>query len=186
MTGKPIVDPKDAVAVWTHPRDTHALLEFCEPGFAADPRLVADWTAVRWRVDHPLALEHTSHITLLFEDLAGAQATYGDALQGRLIHSEDVPGVRRSAFYAVGEETVIEAVQPLSTDTAEGRDFAEFGEGVFALTFKTADLEGAAAFLQEKGHRLDPAGSDTFNVNIEDSFGLRLAFTNRTIPGDLR
>ena len=123
---------------------------------------------------------------MLFEDLDAAAEVYGEALKGRLLHTTDTEGPARRAFYAVGEETVIEAVQPLSRDTVEGRDFAEFGEGVFALTFKTADLNGAAAFLRSKGQRLQGEDSDTITVDLEDTFGLRLAFTNRTIPGDLR
>ena len=186
LTGRPIVDPQEAVAIWTHPRDTHALLEFCEPGFAADPRLAPGWTASRWRDEHPLAIQHTSHITVLFEDLAAAAEVYGRALGGRLLHTTETAGSARRAFYAVGEETVIEAVQPLVDTTVEGRDFAEFGEGVFALTFKTVNLKGAAAFLGSKSQRLQENPDGGFTVDLEDSFGLRLAFTDRTIPGDLR
>ena len=31
LTGKPVTDPRIQVAVWTHPKDTRALWEFCEP-----------------------------------------------------------------------------------------------------------------------------------------------------------
>ncbi|MGD9751541.1 MAG: VOC family protein [Acidimicrobiia bacterium] len=188
LTGKPVLDPRDAVAVWTHPKDSGALWEFCEPGFAADPRLAEGWTAQRWR-NHPLQIERTAHITVLLEDVERAAALYGEALLGRLLHREEVPGSHIAAYWAVGEETVIEAYQPLDADSAAGRDLAANGEGVHALTFATADLDAAATFLRSKGHRLDPVatpGGDTFAVHLDPSFGLNLAFTSRRVPGDTR
>ena len=67
LTGRPVTDPAGATAVWTHPADTGALLEFCPAGFAADPRLRPDWTTAPWRA-HPLGLLRTSHVTVLFDD----------------------------------------------------------------------------------------------------------------------
>jgi catechol 2,3-dioxygenase-like lactoylglutathione lyase family enzyme len=185
LTGRPVTDPTKAVAIWTHPRDTHALLEFCEPGFAADPRLEPGWSTERWR-SHPLKIERTSHLTVLVDDLDAGDAVYGAALGGRLLHREDVPGERRSAFYALGEDSVVETLQPLSATTEEGRDLAAVGEGVFALTFATSDLDGAAAFLRSKDQRLDAVGDETFAVNVADAHGLRVRFTAARIPGDTR
>ncbi len=186
LRGEAITDPKKAVAVWTHPRDTHALLEFCEPGFAADPRLEPGWSSRFWADEHPLRIPRTSHITVLVDHLDGAGAVYGDALLGRLLHQHtDADGTQR-AFWAVGEETVIEAVVPGRADSAEGRDHAANGEGVHAIVFATTDLDGAATFLRSKGQRLEPAGADTVFVNGEDSFGLRVGFTRAAIPGDTR
>jgi hypothetical protein len=39
-------------------------------------------------------------------------------------------------FYSGGEDTVIEAAQPLPNSTAEGRELDQFGKGI-AVTFKT-------------------------------------------------
>ncbi len=186
LKGRPVTDPAKELAVWTHPRDSRALWEFCEPGFAADPRLEPDWSAASWRDDHPLHIERTAHLSVLFEDVENAEALYGEALGGRLLHREEVPGEKRSAYYAVGEETVIEALQPLSTDTAAGRDLADNGEGVHALVFLTADLAGAATFLADKGQRLDGKTADTFWIDRDDAFGLTVGFTDRHLPGDRR
>lgn len=186
LTGRPVTDPSEAVAIWTHPKDTRALWEFCEPGFAADPRLEPGWSAQRWRDEHPLRIERTSHLTVLFEDVEDAEALYGVALGGRPLHREDRPGVHRAAYYAVGEETVIEALQPLTTGTAAGRDLADNGEGVHAITFATADLAGAAAFLQDRGQRLEHRTADTFWIDRDDAFGLTVGFTDRRVPNDLR
>ncbi|MCC6437681.1 MAG: VOC family protein [Acidimicrobiales bacterium] len=185
LTGKPVDDPKQAVAVWTHPKDSKALWEFCEPGFARDPRLADGWTADRWR-SHPLGIERTAYVTVLFEDLDESEALYGDALLGRLLHREEVPGSHLAAYYAVGQETVIEALQPLDADSDAGRDLAANGEGVHALTFASSDLKRAAAFLQSKGQRLVGRSDDTFAVDLDPSFGLNVGFTSRSIPNDAR
>ena len=179
LTGKPVTDPSKAVAIWTHPKDTHALLEFCEAGFAADPRLEANWSVQAWR-EHPLHIEQSSHITCLFESVDDAAATYGDALGGTLVETRDGPDALRR-FWAVGDGTVVEAVQPLEAGTPEGRDLADNGEGVFALAFRTSDLAGAATFLEEKGQRLVDRTADSFRVDLDPGFGLRLSFTDRPI-----
>ncbi len=186
LTGRPVTDPSKAVAVWTHPKDTGVLWEFCEPGFAADPRLDAGWSADRWRDDHPLHIERTSHITVLVHDLETAATRYGDGLGGRLLHQEEIDGERRSAFYAVGEETVIEARQPLSRDTVAGRELAQHGETVHAIVFASADLAGAASFLEAKGHRLTGRTTDAFGIEPDDAFGLNVGFTDRRLPNDRR
>jgi catechol 2,3-dioxygenase-like lactoylglutathione lyase family enzyme len=179
LTGKPVTDPAKAVAIWTHPKDTHALLEFCEAGFAPDPRLQADWSDQPWR-DHPLRIEHSSHITCLFESVDDAAATYGEALGGTLVETRDGPDALRH-FYAVGDGTVVEAVQPLQADSPEGKDLAANGEGVFGLAFRTSDLDGAARFLEEKGQRVVERTGDSFRVELDPGFGLRLTFTDRVI-----
>lgn len=185
LTGRPVTDPKKAVAVWTHPKDTRSLWEFCEPGFAPDPRLEPGWSADRWRDAHPLHIERTSHITVLLERVQDAEDLYGAALGGRLLHAEDTDDAHRE-YWAVGEETVIEALQPRHGSTPAGRDLAANGEGVHAIVFASADLAGAAAFLQERGQRLDGRTADAFWMNEADSFGLRVGFTDRRIPGDTR
>lgn len=186
LTGRPVTDPAKAVAIWTHPADTHALLEFCEPGFAADPRLQADWVDT-WADHHPLRIQRTSHITVVVEDLDAAVAVYVDALGGTLLHRDDQHHDHdRAAFIAVGEETVIHAVAPVGTTTPEGSDLAQSGEGVHAIVFATADLDAAATFLRAKGQRLEPSGADTFFINRDDAFGLRVGFTRSPIPNDPR
>jgi extradiol dioxygenase family protein len=185
LTGKPVTDPADAVAVWTHPGDTGALLEFCEAGFAADPRLADDFSAQRWR-DHPLALTRTSHVTVLFGGLDEAQRVYGDALGGTLIHTDESDPSTPRAYYAIGEDTVIEAVAPTTTDTPEGSDHAEVGNGVHSITFATADLAGARAFLAEQGIDAAETAQGHVRVDLDPAHGLRMGLTDQKIPGDNR
>lgn len=185
LTGRPILDPTKAVAVWTHPKDTRALWEFCEPGFAADPRFEGGWSDRRWRQDHPLRIQRTAHISVVVERLADADALYGEVLGGALLHEETVDGDQR-AFYGVGEETVICAIQPSDESTPAGRDLADNGEGVHDIVFATDDLAGAAAFLEGKGQRLERRGADRFWIDRDDAFGLNVGFTDRRIPNDIR
>jgi hypothetical protein len=188
VKGRRVTTERPSPAIWTHPRDTHALLEFAPTGdYAGDPRLKAGWSDARWR-SHPLGIQRTSHVTVLFEDLDNADTVYRDALAGRLIFEEEVPGRRRSRFYAVGEDTVVEAAQPLPGGGPEAVELERNGEGVFAATFATADLATATAFLDSKGQRTERDDDAEAGILLgpEAAFGMRLRFSSRRIPGDSR
>jgi catechol 2,3-dioxygenase-like lactoylglutathione lyase family enzyme len=184
VTGKVVKPPLRTEAIWTHPRETHALLEFAVTGnYIPDPRLQPGWTTAPWR-EHPLGIERTSHITVLFGDLKAAKTLYVDVLGGKLLHESETPGRKRSAFIAVGEDTVIEAAQPLSASSPEGRDLAANGEGVHAVTFKTLALKRASEFLKSKRQRIESESADTLVLNTADSFGMVVSFSDRAIPDD--
>ncbi len=186
VTGRVVKPPLRTEAIWTHPKETHALLEFAATGnYIADPRLQPGWSTAPWR-DHPLGIDRTSHITVLFGDLKVAKSLYVDLLGGKLLHESETPGRKRSAFIAVGEDTVIEAAQPLSTSSPEGRDLEANGEGVHAVTFKTLNLTRAADFLKSKKQRIEPEHVNSFVLNVDDSFGMPMGFTDLSIPGDSR
>jgi len=187
VTGKVVKPPMRAEAIWTHPKETHALLEFAATGnYIPDPRLKPDWTTAPWRDHHPLGIDRTSHITVLFGDLNAAKSLYVDLLGGKLLHESETPGRKRSTFIAVGEDTVIEAAQPLSANSPEGRDLELNGEGVHAVTFKTLNLKRAAEFLKSKHQRIEAEDANSFMLNIEDSFGMPMGFTDLAIPNDPR
>jgi len=187
VTGKVVKPPSRAPAIWTHPKETHALLEFAVNGdYIADPRFQSGWTTAPWREHHPLGIDRTSHITVLFGDLKAAKTLYVDRLGGKLLHESETAGRKRSAFIAVGDDTIIEAAQPLSAASPEGRDLAANGEGVHAVTFKTLNLKRASEFLKSKGQRIETESGDTLVLNTGDSFGMVMSFTDRAIPNDPR
>lgn len=187
LVGKVVKEPQGKLAVWTHPKDTHVLLEFAViEKFSIDARLQPGWSAAFWREQHPLGIERASHITVLVQDLREAQALYQDVLGGKLLHKEETPGQKRSAFFAVGDDTVIEAAQPLSAASPEGRDLEQAGEGIYAVTFKTKELKRAADFLQAKKQRIAWQGPESLVLNRDDAFGMVIGFTQRRIPNDLR
>jgi catechol 2,3-dioxygenase-like lactoylglutathione lyase family enzyme len=187
LVGNIVQEPQGKLAVWTHPKDTHALLEFAViEKFTIDARLQPGWSPAFWREQHPLGIERASHITVLVRDLREGKALYQDVLGGKLLHEEETPGQKQSAFFAVGTDTVIEAAQPLSATSPEGRDMEQAGEGVYAVTFKTKDLKRAADFLQSKQQRIEARGTDSLVLNREDTFGMVIGFTQRRIPNDPR
>jgi catechol 2,3-dioxygenase-like lactoylglutathione lyase family enzyme len=187
VTGRVVKPPLRTEAIWTHPKETHALLEFAATGnYIADPRLQAGWTTTPWREHHPLAIDRTSHITVLFGDLKTAKNLYVDTLGGKLLHESESPGHKRSAFISVGDDTVIEAAQPLSASSAEARDLEANGEGVHAVTFKTLNLKRAGDYLRSKNQRIESENAESFMLNVNDSFGMPMSFTDRAIPNDPR
>jgi len=187
LVGKVVTEPRGKLAVWTHPKDTHALLEFAAiEKFTVDARLQPGWSAAFWRDQHPLGIERASHITVLVKDLREAKTLYQDILGGKLLHEGEIPGQKRSAFFAVGADTVIEAAQPLSATRPEGRDLEQAGEGIYSVTFKTKDLQKAADFLQAKKQRIERQGTDSLVLNRNDAFGMVIGFTQREISNDRR
>jgi catechol 2,3-dioxygenase-like lactoylglutathione lyase family enzyme len=186
MVGNPVTGAASGDAVWTHPQDTHAAFEFAvAPKFFIDPRLQPGWSIEFPRDRHPLGIERASHMTVLFRNLNDARGVYEEALGATLIHQEDSPR-KRSMFFAVGEDSVIEAVQPLSASSAEGQDLERAGEGIFSVVFKTRDLERAAEHLRAHNQRIEFDGTNTLAINREDAFGIVIGFTDRKIPNDPR
>jgi catechol 2,3-dioxygenase-like lactoylglutathione lyase family enzyme len=186
MVGKPVTDPGRGDAVWTHPQDTHAAFEFAAaPRFFIDPRLQPGWSMEFPRDQHPLGIERVSHITMLFGDLNNARRVYQDALGAKLIHEQESAGHKRSALFAVGEDTVIEAAQPLSTSSPEGRELEQTGEGIFAVTFKTRNLVCAADHLRSNNVRFE-LSDNSLVINRDDAFGMVLQFTEQALPNDPR
>jgi catechol 2,3-dioxygenase-like lactoylglutathione lyase family enzyme len=186
LTGKPITEPRRGIATWTHPKDTHALFEFAEANYTNDPRLEPGWSAAFWRDEHPLGIERTSHITVLFKDLQDARDVYQGSLSGRPLHETEAPGVSRSVFFAIGEDTVIEATQPLRSDTPEGQDLERNGEGIFGLTFRSRNLQKAADFLTSQQQPIDTSQPNVLRLDPKHSFGMPIAFTDVDIPNDTR
>jgi catechol 2,3-dioxygenase-like lactoylglutathione lyase family enzyme len=188
MVGRAAKGPfgKRNIAVWTHPKDTHGIIEFAQvEDFSIDVRLHPSWSSSFWSERHPLGIERASHITVLVRDLSKGKAFYQDVLGGKLLHEEDTAD-QKSAFVAVGEDTVVELAQPLSAQSPLARDLEHAGEGLYAVTFKTRDLGRAAEFLQSKKQRIESRSPDSLILNRQDSFGIGIGFTERLIPHDVR
>ena len=186
MVGNAVTEAVRGDAVWTHPQDTHAAFEFAvAPKFFIDPRLQPGWSIEFHRDRHPLGIERASHISVLFRNLDDSRGIYQDALGGSLIHQENSEH-KRSLFFRIGEDTVVEAVQPVAASSAESKDLEQAGEGIFSVTFKTKDLARAIAHLRAHHQRIEEDSPSTFFINREDAFGMVIGFTDRTIAGDFR
>lgn len=184
LVGNPVKLPlRPGSAIWTQPRQTHGLLEFAEiPEFTTDARLQPGWSPEFWRERHPLGIERASHITVLVKDPASALTLYRDVMRGTLVHEEVRAGQRKSAFIAVGDGTVIEVQQPLSADSPEARDLAQYGDSIYGVTFKTINLKKAIEFLRSKKQRIESESGDSIQLNKDDTFGMVVGFTERAIP----
>jgi hypothetical protein len=125
-------------------------------------------------------------VTVLFGDPAAGRRVYGDILGGQLIHTDARdPGVARW-YYAIGEDTVVEVAVPADGTSAEGRDLAAAGNAVHGITFTTADLDRALAFLSEQGVATTPTSPGTVHLDLDPAHGLNLFLSAATIPGDAR
>jgi hypothetical protein len=186
MVGKPVTEATRGDAIWTHPQDTHAAFEFAvAPKFFIDPRLQPGWSIEFPRDQHPLGIERASHMTVLFRKLDDAPGIYAEALGGKLIYQENSER-KRSMFFLLGEDTVIEAVEPLSASSPEGRDLENAGEGIFSVVFKTKNLNRAGDHLRANDLRIQFDSANTLTINRDDAFGMEIGFTDRRIPNDPR
>ena len=103
-----------------------------------------------------------------------------------MIHEEEIQGRKKSAFVAIGEDTVVELIQPYSSTSPEGRDLEQNGEGIHSLIFKTKNLGKAQDFLKTKHLQPEPEGADSLILGPDQAFGMVLGFTQRTLPNDPR
>jgi catechol 2,3-dioxygenase-like lactoylglutathione lyase family enzyme len=187
VVGRPVTPPNEAYAIWTHPRETQGQLEFAVEGdFTIDPRLQPAWSSAFWRERHPLGIERASHITFVVSDLQRAKRLYVEVLGGKLFHEQELEGNKRSAFVALGEDSVIELATPLASNTPEALDMEQNGEGVHALTFMTRDLSRATDFLKSKGMRPEADGENSVVLGRDQAFGMVIGFTRSSIPNDPR
>jgi len=187
IVGRQVAPDERVPAIWTHPKETFGQLEFAKyADYIADPRFDPDWSASRWR-EHPLGIEGTSHIGIVVRDLAAATRLYCDVLGGTLFYETVVPDRKRSVFVAVGDGTVVELAEPLAATSPEGRELEHHGEGIRSVVYRTADLDCARAFLEERG--LTPEhddDDDTIVLGPVQAFGMTVGFTRRALPDDPR
>jgi catechol 2,3-dioxygenase-like lactoylglutathione lyase family enzyme len=181
LVGRQVKPPHKAAAVWTHPRETPGQLEFAVYGGAlADPRMKPGWSNERWRA-HPLGIEGLSSIGIVVADTAKARRLYCGVLGGTLLREETVAGRKRSAFIAIGDDSVVELAQPLAIDSVEGEELSRNGEGIYSLILRTRSLDRARAFLRNKGHRPEAETDHTIVLDADQAFGMRLGFTQRAL-----
>lgn len=186
IVGKVVKPPHKMAAVWTHPKETSGQLEFAVYGdFIPDPRMQPEWSSAPWR-EHPLGIQRASHIGVVVGNLATTKRLYCEVLGGTLIHEEKIAGRKQSAFVALGEDTVVELSEPVSTTSPEGQELEKNGEGIYSLIFKTNNLGRARDFLTSKQHQPQADGTDTIILGADQAFGMVVGFTQRSLPDDPR
>ena len=150
----------------THPKQTFGMLELVPDPTTTehtrrgerDPRWRPDFSTRRWRDEHPLGIERSSHLTVLVENVPPALDFYQAVLGGKLLHQQE-----GSAFVALGNEIVVELASPSSPRLQ--RDLVRYGEGLHSVTFKVKDLAKAVDYLTSKGMRFESREDDTVVIN---------------------
>jgi catechol 2,3-dioxygenase-like lactoylglutathione lyase family enzyme len=191
--GVRITDAGSGLTVFCHPKDTPGMLEFHPaaggPWEQGDPRFRPEWNAFRdaYWPQHPLGLLRTSHITIVTGDLAAAEQLYVDVLDAQPLPEQPstVPG-GTSRHFLVGEDTVVEMMDPGDTDTVAARDLERVGPSVTGVTFTVHDLAAAAEWI---GHYDTPVAEITeaeIRLDVERTWGCEYRFTEHVLTGDPR
>jgi catechol 2,3-dioxygenase-like lactoylglutathione lyase family enzyme len=178
VSGVP-VDPaatgSDA-AIFTHPADTHGMLEFAGPDCTPELRMPVEGapSLSYWR-QHPLGIQRVSHMTVVVADLDGAASGFAAATGAREIHRITTGGYS-SVFLALGP-TRVELRRPASAETPAGSFLASNGEGSYSVAFCVADLDRARRFLELTGCRPVSVSDDTVAVDPATSLSVSYEFT---------
>jgi hypothetical protein len=91
-----------------------------------------------------------------------------------------------SRFVLVGSETVVELAQPVGPDSAAGQDLAANGEILHAVTFRSVDLERAAAHLAEHSVSVTHRDDELLVADPTACQGARIALRATALPADPR
>ncbi len=173
--------------MFTHPKDTHGLIELMgmDPvGYPNDPLFEAGWSPAFWRDEHPLGILRTSHFTNMVGDMDHAKRVYG-LLGGSIFHErEDAEATR--CFVFVGNQTVVQLVQPKSTASRIGRDQSGHGDMVHSVTFAVGDLDAVEAYAAKLGVRVADRDDSSLVLDPDDCYGGVFGFTTAAIPDDPR
>lgn len=182
--------------VYTHPKDTGTQLELYQPpasvggpqgsGPFPDPRFEPGWPR-RWAERaNPAGVERLAWVTVVVGDLGRAVGLWTEGVGGCVIHEgeSELLGTK-SAYVAVGPETVVELATPTGTGPAAG-DLATFGDTLHSVTFGVANLDATAAHLSEVGVAIIGRDDMTLMANPADTLGAAMRFTTWRVPGDPR
>lgn len=170
-------------ALFTHPRDSHGMLEFAGPECTPEMLMPIDGVplAAHWRDEHPLGITRISHSTVVVADLDGVSDLYARALSARPCDRR-MADESQSIFLRVGT-TCLELRAPLHPDGRTGRWLAANGEGSHSVAFEVADLARTQTHLESLGCTVTQVGDET--IAMDPAFGLNVAY-EFTTRGPLR
>ena len=191
--GVRVTDADSGNTLFCHPKDTPGMLEF-HPGdglwLGRDPRFRPEWNAFRdafWGQHHPLGVLRVSHITVVVDDLPGAEKFYVDVLDGAPLPDQEatVPG-GIARYVAVGEDTILELLAPGDTDSVHARDLARVGPSVTGVTFTVRDVPQAASALEYHQEFLAGVAEHEIVFDVTKTWGCEYRLTDRVLSGDPR
>jgi catechol 2,3-dioxygenase-like lactoylglutathione lyase family enzyme len=179
--------------VFCHPKDTPGMLEF-HPATGGsweqvDPRFRPEWPAFRdayWS-NHPLGLQRMSHITIVVDDLPAAEKFYVDVLDAAPLPEQAATVEGGSARHLlVGEDTVVELMDPGDADSAAARDLQRVGPSVTGVTFTVHDVAAAGRWLTLLEDCVAEQTDHELRLDLAKTWGCEYRFTDRVLTGDPR
>jgi catechol 2,3-dioxygenase-like lactoylglutathione lyase family enzyme len=172
--------PGTSAAMYTHPRDTFAQLEFFAGTSPGDPRFDPEWDPTWWASEHPLGLLGLSHATIVVGDLDRAASLFTSTLGARVVgEAESTLTGTKDVFVAMGDESVVALSEPTSAGSLAGEDHARHGDILHAVTFHVGDLGRAEAHLRGSGVDILERDGATIVADPATTFGAVMAFTVR-------
>jgi hypothetical protein len=176
----------DLIYCYPSPRDTNGLMvELCMHDMPNDPRDEETWSSLQkmW-LSHPLTIERFSYVTLGVKNLDKAVETYIDEFQAIPIeHGVDPDLQAKYATLQLGD-CLLQLAEPQSADSDLGRHVAQWGNMIYSLRFKVADLDSAEAWLTKQGVRSTRVREGLLMTNPEDSFNAPIFLGTEEIAGD--
>jgi hypothetical protein len=162
------------------------MVELCNHDMFDDPRQRETWSSQvkMWQQGHPLGIQRLAYITLGVKDLDAAVETYVDKMQALpLSEGTDATDGSRYALVQLGD-SLLRLAQPADEESALGRHVAQWGNMIYAITFKVRDLDEAEQWLRKKNVRSSRPGAGLLAADPEDCFGAPYFFTTETIRND--
>jgi catechol 2,3-dioxygenase-like lactoylglutathione lyase family enzyme len=191
--GVRITDAGSGTTVFCHPKDTPGMLEFHPATGGAweqvDPRFRPEWNAFRdsYWPNHPLGVLRLSHVTVVTGDLAAAEDLYVGVLDAEPLPSQlaTITG-GTSRHYLVGEDTIVEMMDPGDDDSVAARDLTRVGPSVTGVTFTVRDLAQAANWLEMMQAPVAEVTEAEIRLDVDQTWGCEYRFTERVLTGDPR
>jgi catechol 2,3-dioxygenase-like lactoylglutathione lyase family enzyme len=188
--GKPgggrVDDPDEHIYFYPNPRQTGGVMvECCSVEMSNDARLRDDWSSLRklWAA-HPLGVERTGWVTLGVKDIEEHVALWERLFQVIPVHEETSEALGRRSMWVQFGDILLELATPISGGTALADHVETWGDMIFSVTLKVADLDRAEGHLKSKGIRTTRPEPDTLDADTQDTIGARWSFTTRDIPND--
>jgi catechol 2,3-dioxygenase-like lactoylglutathione lyase family enzyme len=173
---------------FTVPQDSGLRYEFLpQIPFPLDHRLAEGWTLPPVDEKDPLGLIQASHHTVLTQDPAKGLRVVRDALGGTVIHEGRNEVLGAGSVYVQLADAVFEyAVPDPGTAAHDDWSAAAPDDTYHTITWQVADLDRAAAHLQEQGVAFRSRTAEAVVTDPETSLGIPWVFTTSLVPGDPR